>query len=204
MSKPKLTLAQKVANLNTPLTWENIENKPPFGTEANTILEGSKFIEGLGVNGYGGTIQDPGQKVAGKCYFDINTKLLFLCKTTNNLTSPNSDYFTSFDNKSLLNKLENLFNIKEDKTKLSFNEINNINLDNIRKSGFYSSGGWSNNISGLPAEISDSTSRAFYLIVLALSSDSYCQQILYSFKGIIYYRAITGYNLNYTQWRKII
>jgi hypothetical protein fgonA2_06654 len=109
MSTTKLTLAQKVANLNTPLTWDNIQNKPPFGTEANTILEGSKFIEGLGVNGYGGTIQDPGQKVAGKCYFDINTKSLFLCKTTNNLTSPNSDYFTSFDNKSLLNKLENLF-----------------------------------------------------------------------------------------------
>lgn len=108
MSTTKLTLAQKVANLNTPLTWDNIQNKPPFGTEANTILEGSKFIEGLGVNGYGGTIQDPGQKVAGKCYFDINTKSLFLCKTTNNLTSPNSDYFTSFDNKSLLNKLENL------------------------------------------------------------------------------------------------
>lgn len=112
MSTTKLTLAQKVANLNTPLTWDNIQNKPPFGTEANTILEGSKFIEGLGVNGYGGTIQDPGQKVAGKCYFDINTKSLFLCKTTNNLTSPNSDYFTSFDNKSLLNKLENLSNFK--------------------------------------------------------------------------------------------
>lgn len=112
MSTTKLTLAQKVANLNTPLTWDNIQNKPPFGTEANTILEGSKFIEGLGVNGYGGTIQDPGQKVAGKCYFDINTKSLFLCKTTNNLTSPNSDYFTSFDNKSLLNKLENLFTFK--------------------------------------------------------------------------------------------
>lgn len=120
MSKPKLTLAQKVANLNTPLTWENIENKPPFGTEANTILEGSKFIEGLGVNGYGGTIQEPGQKVAGKCYFDINTKSLFLCKTTNNLTSPNSYYFTSFDNKSLLNKLENLFTFKiESKTIIS-------------------------------------------------------------------------------------
>ena len=100
--------------------------------------------------------------------------------------------------------LENLFNIKEDKTKLSFNGIDNINLDNIRKSGLYVSDGWSNNISGLPAEISDNTSRAFYLIVLALSSDLYCQQILYSFKGIIYYRAITGHNLNYTQWRKII
>jgi len=112
MSTTKLTLAQKVANLNTPLTWDNIQNKPPFGTEANTILEGSKFIEGLGVNGYGGTIQDPGQKVAGKCYFDINTKSLFLCKTTNNLTSPNSDYFTSFDNKSLLNKLENLLTFR--------------------------------------------------------------------------------------------
>ena len=120
MSTTKLTLAQKVANLNTPLTWDNIQNKPPFGTEANTILEGSKFIEGLGVNGYGGTIQDPGQKVAGKCYFDINTKSLFLCKTTNNLTSPNSDYFTSFDNKSLLNKLENLFTFKiESKTIIS-------------------------------------------------------------------------------------
>ena len=115
MSTTKLTLAQKVANLNTPLTWDNIQNKPPFGTEANTILEGSKFIEGLGVNGYGGTIQDPGQKVAGKCYFDINTKSLFLCKTTNNLTSPNSDYFTSFDNKSLLNKLENLFKVRGSK-----------------------------------------------------------------------------------------
>ena len=38
MSTTKLTLAQKVANLNTPLTWDNIQNKPPFGTEANTIL----------------------------------------------------------------------------------------------------------------------------------------------------------------------
>ena len=108
MASTKQSLADKVKILNTPLTWENIENKPPFGTEANTILEGSKFIEGLGVNGYGGTIQEPGQKVAGKCYFDTNTKSLFICKVTNELTSPNSDYFTSFDNKSLLNKLENL------------------------------------------------------------------------------------------------
>ena len=35
-----------------------------------------------------------------------------ICKVTNKLTSPNSDYFTSFDNKSLLNKLENLSNFK--------------------------------------------------------------------------------------------
>ena len=32
---------------------------------------------------------------------------------------------------------------------------------------------------------------------------AYCQQILYSFKGLIFFRAKTGANTGFNQWRKI-
>jgi len=43
----------------------------------------------------------------------------------------------------------------------------------------------------------------FYLVVFSLESGSYCQQILYSFKGLIFYRAVTGSNSPFGQWRKL-
>jgi len=99
--------------------------------------------------------------------------------------------------------MENLYTTKEEKTKLSLTQINNVNLNNITEAGFYTSSGWSNNIVGLPNELNHNEGRAFYLVVFSLGNGSYCQQILYSFKGIIFYRAITGANSTFSQWRRI-
>ena len=93
--------------------------------------------------------------------------------------------------------------IKEDKTKLTLSQINNVNLNSITESGFYTSSGWSNNIVGLPAELNHNEGRAFYLVVFSLENGAYCQQVLYSFKGLIFCRAITGANSAFSQWRKI-
>ncbi len=99
--------------------------------------------------------------------------------------------------------MENLYTTKEEKTKLTLSQINNVNLNSITESGFYTSSGWGNNIVGLPTELNNNEGRAFYLVVYSLENGAYCQQILYSFKGIIFYRAITGANSTFTQWRKI-
>lgn len=102
-----------------------------------------------------------------------------------------------------VNRLENLFTTKEEKTKLSLTLINNENLNNVTGAGFYVSSGWGNNISGVPQELDNNESRAFYLVVFSLERGAYCQQILYSFKGLIFYRAITDSNSTFGQWRKI-
>ena len=100
--------------------------------------------------------------------------------------------------------VENLYIIKEEKTKITFKEINNINLNTITESGFYVSPKWDANIVGLPQELDNNNGRAFYLKVMALKDlNNYCQQILYSFKGLIFYRAIIGANSTFTQWRRI-
>ena len=77
--------------------------------------------------------------------------------------------------------MENLNTTKEEKTKLSLTQINNVNLNNITEAGFYVSSGWGNNISGLPQELNNNESRAFYLVVFSLENGTYCQQILHSF-----------------------
>lgn len=99
--------------------------------------------------------------------------------------------------------MENLYTTKEEKTKLSLTQINNVNLNNITEAGFYVSAGWGNNISGVPQELNDDNGKAFYLVVFSLEKGAYCQQILYSFKGFIFYRAITGFNSPFGQWKKI-
>ena len=49
-----------------------------------------------------------------------------------------------------VNRLENLNTIKEEKSKISFTTISNVNLNNVRDSGYYLSPTWGNNITGLP------------------------------------------------------
>nr|DAN38436.1 MAG TPA: hypothetical protein [Caudoviricetes sp.] len=101
--------------------------------------------------------------------------------------------------------MENLITLKENKTKISFTPISNVNLDNIKESGYYISPSWGNNISGLPSEINGYSDKAFYLQVFALNDiNSYCQQILYSFKSKIFYRAITGAGGSFSNTTKFI
>ena len=99
--------------------------------------------------------------------------------------------------------MENLYTTKEKKTKLSLTQINNVNLNNLKEAGFYVSAGWGNNISELPQELNNNESKAFYLVVFSLENGAYCQQILYSFKGFIFYRAVTSSNSAFSEWRKV-
>ena len=174
-----------------------------FGTEEGKALEGMMLARLAGCVGYGGDIQTAGVKDVNYIYYDRNTRKMYKCLNQNSDVSANVANFIPLDNNSLLDRLENLFTTKEEKTKLSLTQINNVNLNNITEAGFYVSSGWGNNISGLPQELNNNESRAFYLVVFSLENGTYCQQILYSFKGIIFYRAITGANTGFNQWRKI-
>ena len=174
-----------------------------FGTEEGKALEGMMLARLAGCVGYGGDIQEPGVKDVNYLYYDRNTRKMYKCLNQNSDVSANVANFVPLDNNSLLEKLENLYTTKEEKTKLTLSQINNVNLNTITEPGFYTSSGWSNNIVNLPAELNHNEGRAFYLLVFALENGAYCQQILYSFKGLIFYRAITGANSAFTQWRKL-
>ena len=144
------------------------------------------------------------EAIQGNVYYFSGNKKFYICKETQNrrISVPNEKFeeLSIYENRK---KLENLYTTKEEKTKLTLSQINNVNLNSITESGFYTSSGWGNNIVGLPTELNNNEGRAFYLVVYSLENGAYCQQILYSFKGIIFYRAITGANSTFTQWRKI-
>lgn len=142
--------------------------------------------------------------VVGNVYYSELTKKYYKCKVAGPAPMPNGNFIdmSILEN---LNRLENLITLKENKTKISFTPISNVNLDNIKESGYYVSPSWGNNILGLPSELSGYNDKAFYLQVFALNDiNSYCQQILYSFKGKIFYRSITGAGNSFSNWIKII
>lgn len=140
--------------------------------------------------------------VVGNVYYSELTKKYYKCKVGGPAPMPNGNFIdmSILEN---LNKLENLYTTKEEKTKLSLAQINNVDLNNIIEPGFYTSSGWSNNIINIPTELNHNEGRAFYLLVFSLENGAYCQQILYSFKGLIFFRAKTGANTGFNQWRKI-
>lgn len=174
-----------------------------LGTEEGKALEGMMLARLAGCVGYGGDIQEPGVKDINYIYYDRNTRKMYKCLNQNSDVSANVANFIPLDNNSLLDKLENLYTTKEEKTKLSLAQINNVDLNNIIEPGFYTSSGWSNNITNIPTELNHNEGRAFYLLVFSLENGAYCQQILYSFKGLIFFRAKTGANTGFNQWRKI-
>ena len=176
-----------------------------FGTEEGKALEGMMLARLAGCVGYGGDIQTAGVKDINYIYYDRNTRKMYKCLNQNSDVSANVANFIPLDNNSLLDRLENLITLKENKTKISFTPISNVNLDNIKESGYYVSPSWGNNILGLPSEINGYSDKAFYLQVFALNDiNSYCQQILYSFKGKIFYRSITGAGNSFSNWIKIV
>ena len=148
-------------------------------------------------------IQDVGEKTNGQFYLDRNTSRLHKCIKTTSTTINSAEFFKDMSIDSVVNKLENLNTIKEERTKFTLSPINNVNLDAITEPGFYVSDGWNNNITNLPQEINKAESKAFYLTVYSLVGGAYCQQFLYSFKGLIFYRAITNFRNNFSPWRKI-
>ena len=90
---------------------QNAFNKP-FGVIEDTILEGNKFTHMTGKD-FGGILNFPGLKTSGKAYWDNNTRKLYICKNDNNDISPSTNNYIPFDSASLLERLENLYSVRE-------------------------------------------------------------------------------------------
>ena len=95
-----------------------------YGTEEGKALEGNKFTQMIGKD-YGGVLNEIGLKEAGKAYWDNNTKKLYICKNNNSDISPNVNNYIPFDNGSILERLENLFNVKT----YSYHNTEDVNSD---------------------------------------------------------------------------
>ena len=95
-----------------------------YGAEEGTVLEGNKFTQMMGKD-YGGILNEPGLKTSGKAYWDNNTRKLYICKNNNSDISPNINNYIPFDNGSILERLENLFNVKT----YSYHNTEDVNSD---------------------------------------------------------------------------
>ena len=85
-----------------------------YGTTVGTALEGNRLAEILGIE-FGGNIQDTGNKVKGKFYFDNVTKFYYECIENTNLTYNESSKFRAISNKPLSDRLENLSKVQQAK-----------------------------------------------------------------------------------------
>ena len=82
-------------------------NITEYGTEENTVLEGKRLAEIIGLE-FGGNIQDIGAKVTGKFYYDKALKYYYECIANNNLTYNDGAKFRAISNKPLSDRVENL------------------------------------------------------------------------------------------------
>ena len=85
-----------------------IINITEYGTEENTVLEGKRLAEIIGLE-FGGNIQDAGAKVTGKFYYDKALKYYYECIVNNNLTYNDGSKFRAISNKPISDKVENLY-----------------------------------------------------------------------------------------------
>ena len=81
-----------------------------YGTTAGTALEGNRLSEIIGME-FGGNIQDTGNKVKGKFYYDNVTKFYYECIADTNLTYNDVTKFRAISNKPISDKVNNLFEI---------------------------------------------------------------------------------------------
>lgn len=81
-----------------------------FGTTANTILDGAKLAETLGIP-YGGSLNNTNAKTVGTAYYDSTTKKTYKCTIANSLNYADSNYYEAISNNDLLVKLQNYINI---------------------------------------------------------------------------------------------
>ena len=81
------------------------------GSQFIVINVDSRLNEIMGLE-FAGNIQDAGDKVRGKCYFDNVTKFYYECIEDNSLTYNDSGKFRAISNKPLSDKVENLLGFK--------------------------------------------------------------------------------------------
>lgn len=89
-----------------------IINITEYGTEENTVLEGKRLAEIIGLE-FGGNIQDAGAKVTGKFYYDKALKYYYECIVNNNLTYNDGSKFRAISNKPISDKVENLCKVQK-------------------------------------------------------------------------------------------
>ena len=77
------------------------------GSQFIVINVDSRLNEIMGLE-FAGNIQDIGDKVKGKCYFDNVTKFYYECIEDNSLTYNDSGKFRAISNKPISDKVENL------------------------------------------------------------------------------------------------
>lgn len=92
-----------------------------YGTQQGTALEGNRLAEIIGID-FGGNIQDVGNKIKGKFYYDNVTKFYYECLENTDLTYNESSKFRAISNKPISDRLENLFSFKTEKIKLTSNK----------------------------------------------------------------------------------
>lgn len=93
-------------------------NIAEYGTTAGTALEGNRLAEIIGIE-FGGNIQDTGNKVKGKFYFDNVTKFYYECITDTNATYNDATKFRAISNKPISDKVENLCEVKTKKINIA-------------------------------------------------------------------------------------
>nr|DAK27513.1 MAG TPA: hypothetical protein [Caudoviricetes sp.] len=98
-----------------------IINITEYGTEENTILEGKRLAEIIGLE-FGGNIQDAGTKTTGKFYYDKALKYYYECIDNNNLTYNDGSKFRAISNKPISDRLENLYSFKTETVTLTSNK----------------------------------------------------------------------------------
>ena len=89
------------------------------GSQFVVINIDSRLNEIMGLE-FGGNIQDTGDKIKGKCYFDNVTKFYYECIEDNSLTYNDSGKFRAISNKPISDKVENLFTFGKNWIKFPF------------------------------------------------------------------------------------
>lgn len=82
-----------------------------YGLQKGTALEGNRLAEILGLE-FGGNIQDTGNKVKGKFYYDNVTKFYYECVADTNLTYNDATKFRAISNKPISDRVGNLYKTK--------------------------------------------------------------------------------------------
>lgn len=89
-----------------------------YGLQKDTALEGNRLAEIIGME-FGGNIQDTGNKVKGKFYYDNVTKFYYECIENTNLTYNDVTKFRAISNKPISDKVEGLLEIGNNHIKFS-------------------------------------------------------------------------------------
>lgn len=77
-----------------------------FGTTSNTVLEGAKLAEILGLT-YGGSLNTSSAKTVNYAYYDSTTKKVYKCIKATSINYADANYFEAISNNDLLSKLQN-------------------------------------------------------------------------------------------------